>query len=89
MTPPEARFQEGNLRTMRIRDLGLTIEGTRLEPLVARLEGELAAAGIAKVRPRLYLSDEWGVPFGTVAIGIPFYLARPDLVAIQEQERRI
>lgn len=85
MTPPEAVFQEGNLRTTRIRDLGLTIEGTRLEPLVARLEAELAAAGI-RVRPRVYLSDEWGVPFGTVAIGIPFYLARPDLVAIQEQQ---
>ena len=86
MTPPEAVFQEGNLRTTRIRDLGLTIEGTRLEPLVARLETELAAAGLTRVRPRVYLSDEWGVPFGTVAIGIPFYLARPDLVAIQEQQ---
>jgi hypothetical protein len=31
------------------------------------------------VRPHFYLSTEWGVPWGTVAIAIPFYLARQDL----------
>jgi Putative zinc-binding metallo-peptidase len=31
------------------------------------------------VQPRFYLSTEWGVPFGTVAVAIPFYLARVDL----------
>jgi hypothetical protein len=31
------------------------------------------------VRPHFYLSTEWGVPWGTIAIAIPFYLARSDL----------
>ena len=31
--------------------------------------------GITALEPRFYLTDEWGVPEGTVAIGIPFYLA--------------
>jgi hypothetical protein len=68
-----------------IRDLGLTIAGTALAPVIAEFEGELAAAGLVRVRPRFYLSTEWGVPFGTIAIAIPFYLARTDLTALHAE----
>jgi hypothetical protein len=68
-----------------IRDLGLTIEGTALAPVIAEFEAELAVAGIRRVRPRFYLSTEWGVPFETVAIAIPFYLARTDLTALHAE----
>src|SRR5262249_46741148 len=64
---------------------GLTIAGTPLEPVVAAFEAELDRAGIRRLRPRFYLSTEWGVPFDTIAIAIPFYLARPDLTALQEE----
>jgi hypothetical protein len=73
------QFHEA-LRQTRIRDLGLTISGTRLEPIVNEFIGELERAGVRRVQPRFYLSTEWGVPFGTVAIAIPFYIARPDLI---------
>ena len=79
------RFHESNLWSTPIRDLGLTIAGTRLEPILAEFEGELRAAGLTRVRPRFYLSTEWGVPFETVAIAIPFYLARPDLTALHAE----
>src|SRR3990167_936277 len=69
-------FHEANLWTVAIRDLGLTIEGTRLEPIVAAFAAELERAGIRKLRTRFYLSMEWGVPFDTIAVAIPFYLAR-------------
>jgi hypothetical protein len=75
-------FKEANLSSLAIRDLGLQIEGTALEPVIAEFRGELEQAGIRKVHPRFYLSTEWGVPFDTVAIAIPFYLARPDLTAL-------
>src|SRR3954462_7425975 len=81
---PQASFQEAT-EDRAIRDLGLAIAGTPLEPVVAELERELAAAGITRVRPRCYLSTEWGVPFGTLAIAIPFYLARPDLTALHAE----
>ncbi len=68
-----------------IRDLGLTIEGTALAPVIAEFEAELAVAGIHRVRPRFYLSTEWGVPFETIAIAIPFYLARTDLTALHAE----
>src|SRR5262245_2024667 len=79
-------FQETNLRTTQIRDLGLTIEGTRLEPIIKQFEAELDALGLTKLRPRFYLSTEWGVAFGTIAIAMPFYLAKPELEELQAQQ---
>jgi hypothetical protein len=83
--PAPARFHESNLWSTPIRDLGLTIEGTRLEPILNEFEGELRQAGVTRVRPRYYLSSEWGVPFETIAIAIPFYLAHPDLTALHAE----
>lgn len=79
------RFHETNLWSTPIRDLGLQIAGTRLEPIVAEFEAELMAAEIRRLKPRLYLSTEWGVPFETTAIAVPFYLARADLTALQAE----
>jgi hypothetical protein len=86
MPPADPKFQESNLRNTQIRDLGLRIEDTPLEPIVARFQQELDAIGFTKLKPQFYLSTEWGVPFQTVSIGIPFYLARPELVAIQAEQ---
>jgi hypothetical protein len=80
-----ARFHESNLWSTPIRDLGLTIEGTRLEPILAEFMEELRQVGVTRVRPHFYLSTEWGVPFETIAIAIPFYLARPDLTALHAE----
>jgi hypothetical protein len=78
----EPVFQETNLSSRPIRDLGLRIEGTPLERILEEFLGELDRAGIHRVRPRFYLSSEWGVPFETVAIAIPFYLASPELTRL-------
>ncbi|HEU5171331.1 MAG TPA: putative zinc-binding metallopeptidase [Gemmatimonadales bacterium] len=86
MTGPGTPFRESSLWSTPIRDLGLTIAGTRLEPIVAAFEDELRRAGLTRLRPRFYLSTEWGVPFETVAIAIPFYLARPELTALHEEQ---
>jgi len=85
-TADPVRFHESNLWSMPIRDLDLTIAGTRLEPILDEFRGELAAVGLTRVRPRFYLSTEWGVPFETVSIAIPFYLARPDLTALHAEQ---
>src|ERR1043165_7212925 len=79
LASPRLPFAE-SLKTP-IRDLGLQIEGTRLEPIAQEFLAELEKAGIT-IRPRLYLSTEWGVPFGTIAMGVPFDLARPDLTEL-------
>jgi len=80
------RFRESNLFGAPIRELGLSVDGTRLAPVSDELRAELARCGITKVVPRFHLSTEWGVPFGTVVIGIPFYLAHPDLTELHGEE---
>jgi hypothetical protein len=81
-----AGFRESNLFAAPIRDLELTIEGTRLAPVIDEFRAELAVKGLTKVVPSFYLSTEWGVVFGTVAIAIPFYLARPELIELHREE---
>ena len=81
-----AAFHEAaTLSSAPIRALNLSISGTWLEPVVQELLGELQRLGIVRVRPRFYLSTEWGVPFNTIAVAIPFYLARPELIALHKK----
>ena len=85
-TAATSSFNEATARKVPIRELGLTIAGTNLEPLIAAFEKEVEGVGIHMVHPRFYLSTEWGVPYQTIAIGIPFYLARPELTLLQEEQ---
>ena len=80
-----SRFRESGLLSTSIRDLGLQIAGTLLEPILAQFRQELQRAGIHRLTPHFYLSTEWGVPFGSISIAIPFYLARPDLTAVHAE----
>jgi hypothetical protein len=75
--------REVQLLSRRIRDLKLTIKGTRLEIMLSSLHRELAAAGLVNFQPEAYLSDEWGCPAGVPVIGIPFYLASPELCDLE------
>ena len=82
---PANNFREAKLWSAPIQSLGLAIAGTPLESIVAEFETELDRVNIRRLRPRFYLSTEWGVPFGTIAIAIPFYLAQPDLTTLHVQ----
>jgi len=76
--------ERAELLGKRISDIGLAIEGTRVERLTQRLYEELAARGVS-FRPPVYLSDQWGCPDGTPLIGVPFYLADPRLERIEAE----
>ena len=68
-----------------ICELGLKLEGSPLEPFVQKLYGELDRKKLTKFRPACYLTDEWGCPSGEPVIGLPFYLAHPDLSLLEKQ----
>lgn len=68
---------------MRLCDLGLRIEGTVLERRLSRLSDELAERGF-RFRPNCWLSSEWFSPVGVPGIAIPFYLAHPRLIRLEE-----
>lgn len=68
----------------RISDLGLAIEGTRVERLVRQLYDELAEKALSFMPP-VYLSDQWGCPDNIPIIGVPFYLADDRLARIEDE----
>ncbi len=72
------------LRRTPIRELGLDLGASPVEPLLRRLERELMRK-LKRFRPEYYLTDEWGCPSGQPVIGIPFYLAHPDLARIEKE----
>ncbi len=79
---PWEHHSDEDLLRVRIRDLGLSIPGSEIQPRVRQLYHELSERGFA-LRPVCYLSDEWLSPMGQAAIGIPFYLAHPRLKALE------
>ena len=70
---------------VRLCDLGLTIEGSWLEPRINQLYDELAARGLA-FRPHFWLSGEWFTPDGVPGIAIPFFLAHPRLMRLEKAQ---
>jgi hypothetical protein len=73
------------LLNTRICDLGLSIKGSPVEPLILQVERELEAKGL-KFKPTFYLSDSWGCPDEVPAVGVPFYLADRRLSRIEEEQ---
>ena len=68
----------------RISQLGLRIEGSRVERFVQQLHRELELKALRKFKPACYLTDEWGCPDGEPVIGVPFYLADPRLSQLEK-----
>lgn len=82
MSEPEwAGWTDERLLALPMRELGVTIEGTKIEPLIGRLDTELRNRGLTT--PRYWLSDEWFTPDGVPGIAIPFYLAHPRLEKLE------
>lgn len=83
--PVWADWPDERLLDLRLCDLKVTIEGSWLEPRLAQLDAELAARGLT-FRPHFWLSDEWFTPDGMTGIAIPFYLAHPRLMKLEESQ---
>ncbi len=81
--PSWASASDDELLKLRICDLGVIVDGSELEERVAVLHGELLGSGL-KLRPKVYLGDEWFSPEGMLAIAVPFYLAHPRLKALEQ-----
>ena len=52
--------------------------------MIRQLYSELDRAGL-QFKPPIYLTDEWGCPEGVPIIGVPFYLASPNLSKIEQE----
>ena len=73
------------LLDLRLCDLPLKIQGTRLEQRVEKLYRELRARSI-EFRPHVWLGEEWFTPDGVAGFAIPFYLAHPRLMKLERSQ---
>ena len=80
-----ASLNDEQLLDVRMCDLGLTIEGSKLVASIAQLHGELENRKLA-FEPHYWLSDEWFTPDGVGGVAIPFYLAHPRLEQLEERQ---
>jgi len=78
-----AAFPDEELLDLRLCDLRLQVAGSRLAPLLARLDRDFASKGIARFRPYAWFSTGWFTPHGTTGFAIPFYLAHPRLLRLE------
>jgi len=79
------RLTDEQLLEMRFCDLSLSIEGTALEHRVAVLYDELEERGL-RLKPHVWLSEEWFTPDDVPGFAIPFYLAHPRLSRLERKQ---
>lgn len=79
------QWSSEELLDLRLCDLGLSIDGTWLEPLIAKVFDELADRGLC-FRPKFWLADEWFAPDGVPGVGVPFYLADKRLMRLEKSQ---
>lgn len=76
---------DDELLDLRLCDLHLTLEGTFVRKVTRQVLQELKDRGFA-FRPHFWLSDEWYSPDGVPGVAIPFYLAHPRLMKLEERQ---
>jgi hypothetical protein len=83
--PVWADYDDAALLELRFDQLELRLDGTWIQQLTEHLYGELASRGLT-FRPHIWLSAEWFSPDGVPGIAIPFYLAHPRLMRLEESQ---
>jgi hypothetical protein len=78
-------LSDEELLDVRLCDLNVTIQGSKLVQSIAQLHAELENRQLA-FEPFYWLSDEWFTPDGVAGIAIPFYLAHPRLEQLEERQ---
>jgi len=79
------RLPRAELMRVRLRDLGVSIEGSWIEPRVDQLRQELLDRALV-FQPHIWLSDEWFSPLGIPGFAAPFYLAHPRLMRLERSQ---
>lgn len=82
---PWEDLPESELFDVRLRNLGVRIEGTWIEECLDDLNADLERREIP-FRPHAWLSTDWFVPDDVTGIAIPFYLAHPRLMQIERKQ---
>src|SRR6201987_4985851 len=85
--PSWVRLSDEELLRKRFCDLKLSIRRSPLAAHVRPLYSDLERRGL-RVRPHVWLSEEWFSPDGIPGIAMPFYLAHPRLERLRRRMMR-
>jgi hypothetical protein len=78
-------LSDPELMNVRLKDLGVRIEGTWIEECLDDLYADLERRELP-FRPHAWLSTDWFVPDAIPGIAIPFYLAHPRLMKVERKQ---
>ena len=78
------KLPDSQLLDVRLRDLGVRIEGTWIEECLDDLYEDLERRRL-RFRPHAWLSTDWFVPGDIPGIAIPFFLAHPRLMKLERK----
>ena len=78
------KLSDNEILNLKFSDLNLSIEGSRVEPLVDQLYKELKQRNL-NFRPEVYIAEDWFSFDGVPGIAIPFYAVNERLAKIQKK----
>jgi hypothetical protein len=81
---PWESLSDNELLERRLSGLRVTVEDTWLEDCLHNLHQEMGERGL-RLRPHAWISSEWFSPDNTPGIAIPFYLAHPRLMKLENK----
>jgi hypothetical protein len=83
-SPDWSSLSDDELLEKKISQLGLKLDGTKLQPLIQKLYDELSAKGLT-FHPPCHIGDEWFVPVGIPSIFVPFFLTHDRLRQLEKK----
>lgn len=78
------RKTDEQLLDLPLAKLPIQIRGTWLEDCIERLHDELDSRGLV-FRPHCWLAEDWFSPDGVPGVAIPFFLAHPRLLKLEQK----
>jgi hypothetical protein len=82
--PAWAWLTDEQLLSLRFCDLELRLRGTVVERRLQKIRRDLKRRGL-RFDPHVWLSEEWFSPDGVPGLAVPFYMAHPRLMRLEQK----
>jgi hypothetical protein len=80
-----SKLSNEQLLGIRLKDLGLRLEGSTLEKRILKLYNELEQKQLL-FKPHIWISEEWFTPDDIPGFAVPFYLVHPRLIKLEKEQ---
>lgn len=77
-------IEREELMKVRLCDLPLTLKNTWVQNCITKLYSELEAKDL-RLKPHVWISDDWFSPDGVPGFAVPFFILHPRLIALETE----